>query len=325
MAVFTHLEPADFERLLSLYDLGGYVDHRGIASGIENTNYFLTTERGEFVLTIFEKLRAEQLPFYLELMRHLADAQVPCARPMPSRSGALQVEAMGKPALIASRIAGRDVARPTPAQVACVGQALAQAHNAVASFAPQQPNLRGLSWWQETIPALVPRVAPEEAELLTAALAEQTAIAQTEAYARLPVGAVHADLFRDNVLFAQEDPPVLGGFIDFYFAGTDRLVFDLAVTANDWCLADDNTALCPEKTLALLSAYTSVRRPTADEMALWPQMLQAAALRFYVSRLDDWHRPRAAAMLTPKDPAHFGRMLQHRRAHPCSWPTTPAP
>jgi len=318
VAVFTPVSREALERLLLDYPLGELVAFEGIASGIENTNYFVDTSEGRFVLTLFEKLAAEQLPFYLRLMRHLADRGVACARPMSTRSGALQTECCGKPAAIALRIPGRDLIHPGPSHCEALGQMLARAHLAVADFPLTQPNLRGLAWWAETVPVLLPLLSPAECALLRDELAAQTAFAETPTYRQLATGAVHADLFRDNVLFADAlaDPPVIGGFIDFYFAGVDRFAFDLAVTANDWCLLAserDEGLLDPDRVASLLRGYDSVRPRPDPERAAWPMMLRAAALRFWVSRLFDWHLPREAAMLTPKDPRHFERLLRARR------------
>ena len=319
MAVFTPVSSEALEHLLQEYPLGTLVRFEGISSGIENTNYFVDTTEGRFVLTLFEKLTAEQLPFYLSLMRHLADKGVACAKPMSTLTGSLQTLCCGKPAALASRIPGRDVSDPGPAHCRVLGRALAEAHLAVNDFPGTQPNLRGLAWWTETVPTLLPWLSEPEAQLLKDELSAQTAFSFTKAYQELATGAVHADLFRDNVLFENDSPshPQIGGFIDFYFAGVDRLCFDLAVTANDWCL-DQSTGdfghLDTERVEALLEGYDSVRPRPANELEAWPMMLRAAALRFWISRLFDWHLPREAAMLTPKDPRHFERLLRARRA-----------
>lgn len=318
MAVFTPVSQEALERLLQDYPLGELVGFEGISSGIENTNYFVDTTEGRFVLTLFEKLTANQLPFYLGLMRHLADKGVACAKPMSTRAGALQTECCGKPAALAIRIPGRDLKCPEPSHCGVLGGMLAQAHLSVHDFPLHQPNLRGLDWWTETVPVLLPLLSPEEADLLADELRAQTAFSETPAYQDLARGAVHADLFRDNVLFADASAasPVIGGFIDFYFAGVDRFAFDLAVTANDWCLQSgtaDEGLLDAARVNALLQGYDAVRPRPAVEREAWPMMLRAAALRFWISRLYDWHLPRAAAMLTPKDPGHFERILRARR------------
>ena len=322
MAVFTPVSQGSLQSLLAGFDLGELVGFEGIASGIENTNYFVDTTQGRFVLTIFEKLTAKELPFYLELMRHLADRGVACPRPMADRSGKILHTCESKPASLATRLKGSWQPAPTAAHCRILGAAIAQSHLAVADYAGSQPNLRGLSWWQATVPEVLEFVTPSQATLLKDELAAQTAFAQSPLAARLPRGAVHADIFRDNVLF-EETPsgPVLGGFIDFYFAGVDHFVFDLAVTMNDWCIdlsEADSGELIADRRDALLAGYTSVRPLSSDEQEAWPMALRAAAYRFWVSRLYDWHKPRTAAMLTPKDPSHFERLLVARRDLPAA-------
>lgn len=321
MAVFTPVSEGSLRTLLGRFDLGELVAFEGIASGIENTNYFVDTTSGRFVLTLFEKLSAQQLPFYLELMRHLADRGIACPKPMADRGGAILHDCESKPASIATRLKGQWQPTPTAAHCKLLGAALASSHLAVADYAGHQPNLRGLSWWRQTVPQILPFLSNDQAALLSDELAAQVAFSETAAARRLPSGAVHADVFRDNVLF-EETPlgPVLGGFIDFYFAGVDRFVFDLAVAANDWCVEHneaDTGAFLPSHLMALLAGYDSIRPRSESEKAAWPMMLRAAAYRFWVSRLYDWHLPRNAAMLTPKDPTHFERLLRARRATDC--------
>jgi len=320
MAVFTPVSADALHRLLADFDLGELVHFEGIASGIENTNYFVDTSRGRFVLTLFEKLSAAELPFYLELMRHLADRGVACPRPMANRAGAILHECESKPASLATRLQGGWQPSPSPAHCEILGAAIASSHLAVADYPGRQPNLRGLSWWKTTVPHILPFLEPEQASILANELEVQSEFAESALAQRLPRGAVHADIFRDNVLFEETSTgPRLGGFIDFYFAGVDHFVFDLAVAANDWCIdlsPKDSGALDPVRLQALLKGYESVRKFNSDETAAWPMALRAAAYRFWVSRLDDWHRPRAAAMLTPKDPTHFERLLRLRRQSP---------
>jgi homoserine kinase type II len=317
MAVFTPVSQESLQSLLSGFDLGELVRFEGIASGIENTNYFVDTTEGRFVLTLFEKLSANELPFYLELMRHLADRGVACPRPMADRSGKILHACESKPASLATRLKGSWQPTPTARHCELLGAAIAKSHIAVADYAGTQPNMRGLSWWQKTVPEILEFVTPSQATLLKDELQAQAEFAQSALASRLPQGAVHADIFRDNVLF-DETPtgPVLGGFIDFYFAGVDHFVFDLAVTMNDWCIDlshADTGELIADRRDALLSGYASVRPLTDDELHAWPMALRAAAYRFWVSRLYDWHKPRTAAMLTPKDPSHFERLLVARR------------
>ncbi len=311
MAVFTPLDAAEVDALLARFDLGTRTALQGIASGIENTNYFLTTTRGRYVLTVFERLGAEQLPFYLGLMHHLAAHGIPVPDPMPDRSGQALQSLRGKPAAIVTRLRGQSQLAPTAAHCAQVGHWLARMHLAAADYTGTQPNLRGLAWQTQTIPAVLPFLDEAQRTLIRTELAHQTRVAQSPAYAALPRSAVHADLFRDNVLFYGE---TLTGVFDFYFAGVDTWVFDLAVALNDWCIHLDTGAFDPARHAALLAAYQAVRPLQEQEHALLGDALRAAALRFWTSRLADFHLPRDAHLLTPHDPSHFERVLRQRAA-----------
>jgi len=317
MAVFTPVSEGALKALLSGFDLGELVHSEGIASGIENTNYFVDTTQGRFVLTLFEKLSYEELPFYLELMRHLAQRGVACPLPMADRSGKILHRCESKPASLATRLKGTWQKNPTAQHCRILGAAIAESHRCVADYAGHQPNLRGLPWWQQTVPQLLPYLQPTQAALIQHELAAQTVFADSALADQLPTGAVHADLFRDNVLFEETSQgPVLGGFIDFYFAGVDTFIFDLAVAANDWCIdlsEQDSGRLDAPRLEALMQGYASLRLLSDEEKTAWPMALRAAAFRFWVSRLYDWHLPRAASMLTPKDPAHFERLLTARQ------------
>jgi homoserine kinase type II len=310
MAVFTPVTRDQLEGWLARYPVGALRDYRGIAEGIENSNFFVDTERGRYVLTLFERLSADQLPFYLELMRHLAARGVPCPDPLPDRTGGLLGSLCGKPAALVSRLRGVALTAPDAAHCAQLGELLARMHLAAADFPGKLPNLRGLPWWIETVPRVAPFLSGALRELLADELAEQQRFAATPQYRELPRSAVHADLFRDNVLF---DGEALGGVIDFYFAGVDTWLFDLAVTCNDWCIDDATGEFDPPRLAALLAAYRTVRQPGAAEHEAWPLALRAAALRFWLSRLFDLHLPRPAQMVTPKDPTHFERVLLARR------------
>ena len=312
MAVFTAVSLDDLAPWLKQFPLGTASAIKGIASGIENSNFFIATERGDYVLTIFENLGFDQLPFYLNLMRHLADHGVLVPAPVPNDQDALVVALHGKPAAIVSKLAGSSQMAPEPVHCAAVGAMLAKMHVAAQSFTMAQPNLRGLPWWQETTPLVLPFLDENNAALLRSELAYQTTFAASADYDRLPRGPVHADLFRNNVMF---DGERLTGFFDFYFAGCDSLLFDVAVTVNDWCIDLDTGALDPARVRAMLDAYHAVRPFSDAEQAAWQPLLRAAALRFWLSRLYDFHQPRAAEMLTPHDPGHFERILRERIAH----------
>ncbi|MEC5217412.1 homoserine kinase type II [Actimicrobium sp. GrIS 1.19] len=311
MAVFTPVTQDDLTLWIKQFPLGAAKSVRGIASGIENSNFFIDTDAGEFVLTIFEKLSFAQLPFYLQLMRHLAQHGVAVPAPVATHDGALMVPLHGKPAAIVSKLAGSCQMHPGPVHCAAVGGMLAKMHLAARDFPLQQPNLRGLDWWRETAPALLPHLSSGLAQLLRDELVFQEAFAAAPGHANLPSGPIHGDLFRNNVMFEGER---LTGFFDFYFAGCDTWLFDVAVTVNDWCIDLATGVLDPQRTRALLDAYHAVRPFNADEQAGWQPMLRAAALRFWLSRLYDFHLPRDAEMLTPHDPIHFQRILQERLA-----------
>ncbi len=313
MAVFTQVSDNEARDLLRQLQLGELHALRGIEGGIENTNYFVTCDQGEFVLTLFERLTAEQLPFYLYLMKHLAHAGIPVPDPRANKAGDILHTVCGKPAAVVNRLAGRSQLAPEAVHCAAVGGMLARMHLAGRDYERQQPNLRGLPWWNETVPVVLPHIDPEQAALLRAELAYQNHIAASSAYAALPRGPVHADLFRDNVMFEGEQ---LTGFFDFYFAGVDSFLFDLAVCMNDWCTDLPSGAHDAPRANAMLAAYQAVRPLTAAERSLLPALLRAGALRFWVSRLWDYYLPREASMLTPHDPSHFERVLRQRVLHP---------
>lgn len=313
MAVFTAVSLDDLHQWIKQYPLGQAVGLEGISSGIDNSNFFLNTERGEYVLTIFENLRFDQLPFYVKLMAHLAERGIPVPAPVPNTDGELVVALHGKPAIIVSRLQGSSQLDPRPVHCAEVGRMLARMHLAARDFALHQPNLRGLDWWVETAPAVLPFLNEAEAALLRSEVAYQSGFAAGATYAKLARGPVHADLFRNNVMFEGER---LSGCFDFYFAGVDTWLYDVAVTVNDWCVDLSTGVLDAARVRALLDAYHEVRPFTADEHAAWQPMLRAGALRFWLSRLYDLHLPRAAELLTPHDPTHFERILRERIACP---------
>jgi homoserine kinase type II len=313
MAVFTPVSLADVGQWMQQFPLGKALALKGIASGIENSNFFLTTERGEYVLTVFENLDFAQLPFYLQLMRHLAERAVLVPAPVANDQGQLCVALHGKPAAIVSKLAGQSQMAPQPVHCAAVGAMLAKMHLAGSDFPLQQPNLRGLDWWHEAAAAVLPHLDESKAALLRAEIHFQDAFHASAAYHSVPKGPIHADLFRNNVMF---DGERLTGFFDFYFAGCDSWLFDVAVTVNDWCIDLDSGKLDPARVHAMLDAYHAVRPFTAAEGQLWQGALRAGALRFWLSRLYDLHRPRTAEILTPHDPGHFERILRERIVTP---------
>ncbi len=317
MAVFTEVSAEAADKLLRDLQLGELRELRGIQGGIENTNYFVTsTQDGqdrEWVLTLFERLTAQQLPFYLYLMKHLAARGIPVPDPQGDRDGDILHTVCGKPAALVDRLRGRSELAPQATHCAQVGDMLARMHLAGRDYARSQPNLRGLAWWNETVPVVLTYLEAAQADLLRSELAYQNHVAASPGYAALPRGPVHADLFRDNVMF-DEGPqgPSLSGFFDFYFAGVDTWLFDVAVCLNDWCIDLPTGAPDEARATAFLTAYQAQRPFTPAEHRLLPAMLRAGALRFWISRLWDFHLPREASMLKPHDPAHFERVLRQR-------------
>ncbi len=323
MAVYTEVSLQEAENLVRRLGLGQLQALEGCPGGIENTNYFVTTSHGQFVLTLFERLSFVQLPFYLALMKHLAQRGVPVPDPAQDASGVYLHPVQGKPATVVNRLPGRSALAPSEAHCAAVGHMLARMHLEALDFDLQQPNLRGLEWWNTTAPAILPYLDAPQTALLQSELAYQNHVAASALYTALPRGPVHADLFRDNVLFASDSSnpgtqptPQLTGFFDFYFAGVDCWLYDIAVCLNDWCIDLDTGAADTLRADALLSAYQATRPLTGPERALVPALARAGALRFWISRLWDLHLPRTASMLKPHDPTHFERVLRRRVAQP---------
>jgi homoserine kinase type II len=314
MAVYTEVSFDEAAALIARLSLGTLTTLQPCAGGIENTNYFADTTQGRFVLTLFERLTHEQLPFYLRLMKHLAERGIPVPAPHADAHGEILLTVCGKPAALVDRLRGRHHLAPDAAHCAMVGTMLARMHFAATGFPLHQPNLRGLAWWSETVPVLHPFVTPAQAALLDEELAFQQQLAESPACRGLPRGAIHADLFRDNVMFdvGEDGSDTLTGFFDFYFAGVDALLFDLAVCLNDWCIDLESGRLVEERAQAFIAAYDGVRALTGAELRLLPALMRAAALRFWISRLWDLHLPRDAHLLTPHDPGHFERVLRAR-------------
>jgi len=317
MAVFTPVSPEQANALLAHLGLGPLQTLEGIGAGIENTNFFVSTPEGDWVLTLFERLPAEQLPYYLGLMQHLARHGLPVAEPRADAEGRLCHSVAGKPAALVPRLPGSHLDAPDLHHCSALGSVLARMHLAVADFAPKLPNPRGLAWWQATAPRVQQHLSSRQRQLLADELAWQQQAAASPSWRQLPRGAVHADLFRDNVLFdGLPGHERLTGCLDFYFAGTDSFGYDLAVCLNDWCLAADGASLDEARAQALVQGYQQHRPLSGAEQRLLPALLRGAALRFWLSRLADWHLPRDAALLAPKNPAHFERVLRSRAAQP---------
>jgi homoserine kinase type II len=307
MSVFTTVTPEQLSAWLCNYSLGTLVKLEGIAAGIENTNYFVTTTQGRYVLTLFEKLKAHELPFYMNLMTHLSAHGIPCAQPVADSDRQVLSELNGKPAAILTCLPGADIKEVNARQCEIIGALLARMHLAGLSYPMKMSNPRGPQWWQAALPQVTPFLDAHASATLSTEIRFQVNYQHPE----LPRGAIHADLFRDNVLWHDGQ---VGGVIDFYFACTDTFLYDVAITVNDWCFTPA-PVFDSVRARALVAAYHRVRPFTAAEHACWPQMLRAAALRFWLSRLYDFHLPRPGALVHAKDPAYFQRMLEQHIAH----------
>ncbi|QKJ66457.1 homoserine kinase [Deefgea piscis] len=311
MSVFTTVAIDEITPFLHRYSLGQLVELKGISAGVTNTNYFVTTTHGKYVLTLFETLRADELPFYVNLMVHLAQHGIAVAAPIANLQHQYIDELNGKPTLLVPCLPGSVAESPTVEQCAQVGEMLAQMHLAAASYPAKMPNPRGPHWWTTIAPTLYSLMNPQDADLLAAEVALQT----QHQHDTLPTGVIHADLFRDNALMNGEH---VGGFIDFYYACTDVLLYDLAITLNDWCVLEDGE-IDDERALAMLKAYQSVRPLNPAEIQAWPTLLRAAALRFWVSRLLDFYQPAAGEMTFAKDPSHFQRVISRHAQRRNFW------
>lgn len=307
MSVFTPVAEDELKAFLERYDLGSLVEYQGISAGIENTNFFVTTTAGRYVLTLFEKHTAEEMPYFIDLMAHVADRGIPSPHPVADRTGEYLQTLKGKPAALVMRLHGTSPETPSVAQCAAIGGMLAKMHVAAADYPAIRANDRGPRWWRETAERVLPRLDKEDAALLDEEIRFQGLYRFTD----LPRGVIHADLFRDNAMFEADE---LTGIIDFYYACNDVLLYDLAVTANDWC-SRDGGELDMTRLAAMMQAYHGERPLKPIERGAWPVMLRAAALRFWLSRLHDLHFPREGEMVHTKDPNVFRDILKNRIAH----------
>jgi homoserine kinase type II len=305
MSVYTPVSQQQLNVFLSHYACGELKNYVGISAGIENTNYFVTTTTGSYVLTLFEALTASELPYFLDLMAYLAEHGLPSAHPLADKNGAYLRELEGKPAALVQRLQGASVMQPEVAHCQAVGAMLGRMHVAGQSFPASRSNDRGPLWWDAMRAKLYTLLSADDLTLLDDELAWQ----HQHQCSGLPAGIIHADLFRDNVLF---DGMKLTGMIDFYYACNDDLLYDLAVTINDWCSNADSN-LDETRAFGLLQAYHLQRPLLVTERMAWPAYLRAGALRFWLSRLHDAHFQRDGEITHTKDPLLFRRILCARR------------
>jgi len=306
MAVYTDVAAEDLATFLAAYDLGDLLAYKGIAEGVENSNFLLHTSRGYFILTLYEKrVAAGDLPFFLGLMEHLAARGLTCPQPVKTRAGDTLGRLAGRPAAIVTFLDGMWIRRPSATHCAGLGRALAELHLAGADFRMTRPNALSVAGWRQLYDAAKGRADGVQAGLAAAIAAELELLAKS--WPRdLPQGVIHADLFPDNVFFLGDR---LSGLIDFYFACTDTLAYDVAICLNAWCFESDHSYNVT-KGRALLTAYAAKRALSAAERTALPLLARGAAMRFLLTRLVDWLEVPAGALVRPKDPLEYHRKLR---------------
>jgi homoserine kinase type II len=310
MAVYTEVSDEDLRGFLARYDLGEVLSFKGIAEGVENSNYFLQTTRDRFILTLYEKrVREADLPFFLGLMEHLAESGLECPLPVRDREGQALGRLAGRPSVIVTFLEGIAVKRPGSGHCRAVGAELARFHEVGRSFSGRRPNALSVDSWPGLYAGAggdADRLAPGLAARTEAELAELAAIWPKSG---LPEGVIHADLFTDNVFFIGDR---LSGLIDFYFACTDALAYDLAICLNAWCFEPD-WSFNATKGRAMIAGYQSVRPLEPEEVDALPILARGSALRFMLTRLVDWLNVPAGALVRPKDPLEYDRKLAFHR------------
>jgi homoserine kinase type II len=301
MAVYTHVDDAELIAFLETYDLGDLLSCKGIAEGVENSNYYLHAGAGSFILTLYEKRVAEaDLPFFLGLMEHLSARGVTCPQPVKNRAGQALGRLAGRPAVIVTFLDGYSVHHPEPVHCSALGETLARLHLAGADFAMRRPNALSVDAWRPLFAPAAAR-AEEVAERLRETVEAELDHLERDWPKGLPTGVIHADLFPDNAFFLGDR---ISGVIDFYFACTDAYAYDLAICLNAWCF-DDAHEFQMEKGAALLSAYQRVRPLTAPELDAFPTLARGAAMRFLLTRYVDWLNVPPGALVRPKDPREY--------------------
>lgn len=306
MAVYTDVPEDALEKFIALYDIGGVLSFKGIAEGVENSNFLLHTEGGYFILTLYEKrVKKEDLPFFIGLMDHLATRDINCPRPVRMKSGGTLGELQGRPAAIVTFLEGMGIARPNAHHCREVGEALARLHLAGQDYKGTRVNALSVQGWRPLFDA-----AKDRADTVTPGLCAATETSLTALEAEWPKdlrqGVIHADLFTDNVFFLKDK---LSGVIDFYFACTDYLAYDLAICLNAWCFELDGSFNIT-KGQAMIAGYQAVRTLEPREVEALPVLCRGASLRFMLTRLVDWLNVPPGALVRPKDPLEYYRKLR---------------
>jgi homoserine kinase type II len=306
MAVYTDVAAEDLAPFLAGYDIGELLAYKGIAEGVENSNFLVHTSGGYFILTLYERRVAERdLPFFLGLMEHLASRGITCPQPVKNRAGQTLGRLAGRPAAMVTFLDGMWIRRPSAAHCAALGEALARLHLAGADFAMRRDNALSVAGWRQLYAACGGRANAVQPDLTTV-LAAELDVLEREWPRGLPQGVIHADLFPDNVFFLGDK---LSGLIDFYFACTDTLAYDVAICLNAWCFEQDHSYNVT-KGRALLASYAKTRPLSAQEWDKLPLLARGAALRFLLTRLVDWLDVPPGALVRPKDPIEYLRKLR---------------
>ncbi|CAM8301749.1 COG2334 Putative homoserine kinase type II (protein kinase fold) [Candidatus Methylopumilus universalis] len=303
MSVYTSVNIKELKIWLQDYAFDDLTDYQGIKSGITNTNYFLMTAHDRFVLTLFEKNTIEDLPYFVDLMSHLATHSFLCPKPILKKNGTALSILKNKPALIVTCLKGKEVTNPEVNHCKAVGKSLAELHVKSANFVAQHQNTRDLSWIKKTAETLFNELPQDESKLLR----EEIFYQEKQNY-KLPKSTIHGDLFKDNVLFLNDE---VSGFIDFYYACTDYLILDVAIAVNDWCVNSDGS-FDKSRLNAFLDAYKKIRSFNDNEDRAWNDVLRLASLRFWVSRLNDFYHAEEGELTFIKDPNHFKKILKKR-------------
>jgi len=308
MAVFTPVSDAEIRDFIVQFSLGTLKQAEGVSAGVENTNYFVDIASERYVLTLFENILYGELPFFISLNLHLLAQGFPCAEPIADKQGVCLHRLKAKPTVLWQCLHGESVMSPSDIHCEAMGDVLARLHLATQSFSEQRQDPRGPDWWLKAQSQLKDRLEVDEERILS----QEIVFHSVADWDSLPAGIIHTDCFRDNVLFADGE---ISGVIDFFNASYGPYLYDLAICVNDWCTED--SCLDLSKTRLLLAAYQKVRPLSEGEKKLWPKMLRAAALRFWLSRLLDERFPKQASFVTVKDPKEFQRLLVYHRDNPC--------